>query len=338
MFLTKAPPLPQWPTGAVTGYENAPGYNGTLTDGSAITVQSNTTYVGYVNLGNGNIGTESVPVQNVTCIGCCWPSTGPNAFAVLLYGRNLKFVNCTTQPGPFASWPPALKDSPVPQDAGYQYGFCADGTQAQPGTLNTWCEGGLLLKNCDMWGFGNGGARLANGSTQANPYLVDYNNFHNLRLNTSGLDHNDGIGAPGGGQMAYLQLTRNAINALGDTNAIVWGSAANFLTNCLISGNLIGGFGFTVALHNEAGQLTNLTFTNNTYTTQWQAAFGPLYDQTLLLSSGLTWKGNRWLVPPGAQWGHSQYSGYFWLPGYTSNASPTFDELSHGLVGTSDFM
>lgn len=329
--------LPAFPTGASVGYENAPGYPGSLTDGSGITVASNTTYRFLINPGGGSIGADGAPVSNVTFYGCAFANSGQNAIAALCFGTNLTFINCTFQPAPFASWPPSLKNSTVPQASGMQYGICADGTQAVPGTFNTWAVN-LVIRNCDFWGFGNGGARLANGSTQANPFVFHYNYVHNLRLNTNTLDHQDGVGAPGGGDIAYAQFTNNTINTAGDTNAIIYGAANSAVTNLTVSGNLFGGYGFTVAFLNAASNITNLTFTGNTYTTELLPAFGPLYDQSILTSSGLTWRGNKWLVPAGAAWGHAQYNGYFWVPGFTSNASPTLDELTAGLVSTSDFM
>ena len=329
--------LPQFPTGTSVGYENAVGYPGSLTDGSGITVASNTTYRFLSNPGNGSVGADGAPVSNVTFYGCAFSNSGINAIACLCFGTNLTFINCTFQPAPLASFPPSAKNSPVAQLSGVQYGLCADGTQASPGTFNSWASG-LTIKNCDFWGFGNGGARLANGSTQANPFIVHYSYIHNLRLNTSTTDHQDGIGAPGGGDIAYLQLTNNTINTGGDTNAIIWGAANSAVSHLLIDGNLLGGYGFNVALLNAANNISNVTFTNNTFTTQLQCFFGPLYDQTILSAPGLIWRGNKWLVPNGAYWGHAQYNGYFWVPGYTSLASPTLDELAAGLVSTTDYM
>ena len=46
---------------------------------------------------------------------------------------------------------------------------------------------------------------------------------------------------------------------------------------------------------------------------------------------------NRWLVPPGAYWGHGIYNGYYWVPGFTSEASPSLDELAAGLVSLTDY-
>jgi len=226
---------------------------------------------------------------------------------------------------------------PVPQSDGPQYGTCFDGTPQFPGTFNTYASN-VTFSKCDFWGFGNAGARPANNATPSTPYRFDYCWFGNLRLNTNTLDHNDGLGAPGGGGVNGLYISRCSLIAAGDTNAIIWGPNDSPVSNVSITGCLFGGFGFTVALFNDQNQLSNLTFTGNTYSTAIQCFFGPLYDQTLLTSPGFVWKNNKWLVPSGAFWGHSQYNGFYWLPGYTSNASPTLDELSHGLVGTSDYM
>src|SRR5271165_5914341 len=102
--------LPVFPDGTSTGYENTPGYPGSLTDGSAITITSNTSYQFYANLGGGSIGTSGTPVSNVTFTGCCWANSGISAICALLFGTNLTFINCTFQPAPLASWPPSSKN------------------------------------------------------------------------------------------------------------------------------------------------------------------------------------------------------------------------------------
>jgi len=314
------------------GYQHEPGYPGSLTDGTGLTIASNTTYSYYLNPGDGQIGTASTPVSNVTFIGCAFSNSGDSAACAVLDGTNITFRYCTFQPFPFASYPPSAENSPVPGADGYQWGIVADGTSAgDTGTYNSFCNG-MTVDHCDFWGIGNGGAKLANGSSAAHPYVWTYNWIHNHRI--SGTDHQDGVGSPGGGSIDHLTFgPGNNIIDLGDTQALTWAT----MTNCEVSGNILGGYGYTVDL-GSSGTTSSLTVTGNTYTTQYECNAGPLYDDSITSSPGFLWRGNKWLVPPGAFWGHTTYNGYFWLPGFTSSAGPSLDELAAGLVSTTDFM
>ena len=157
--------------------------------------------------------------------------------------------------------------------------------------------------------------------------------------------HTDGIGLPGGGVASYVQITSNQISSVGNTNGLAYqvtvsGSPASY-DHFTITGNLIGGFGYTIQLNGglypALQPATATTFTGNTYTTLLECTTGPLYDNSFISLPDWLWRNNRWLVPAGAWWGHAQYSGYYWVPGFTSNAGPALDELAAGLVSTTDY-
>lgn len=318
------------------GYQNAPGYPGSLQDGSDITVESNTTYSFYTNLavntagvGGSAIGTPLAAVENVTCIGCEFNQSGASAAAMLLYASNVTFRYCTFEPT--GAYGGGVTPQNMTQAEGYQYGVVADGTPEDPGTYNTYCVP-LTLDHCEIWGYANA-TKLAQ-STQASPLLYDTCWVHDNRPNTDGLDHQDGIGCPGSGTGSYVTIRNCQVQAFADTQALAFqgGPWSEFT----ITGNLFGGYGYTLNV-GGGGESSYVTFTGNTYSTFFQCQFGPIIDTTIATGTGSVWQGNRWLVPPGAYWGHGIYNGYYWVPGFTSEASPSLDELAAGLVSLTDY-
>ena len=304
------------PDSSNTGYLNAPGYPGSLADGSNITVVSNTTYSFYRNLGinspNNGLGTPSVPVTNVTCIGCSWEPSGGSVAATTLFGAYFTFKYCSFLP---TGYVPGQSNTPVPEPNGYQYGIIADGvSQSNRGTYNTWANG-VVMEYCDAWGFGNGAARLSNGMDATHPYVVLNCYFHNSLQNADDVYHQDGIGSPGGGDINYTTLTNVRVESQGNTNAIVWSSG--ICNNLAITGSLIGGFGYSIHLDGtplNSSTLNNVTFNNNQFSTWTQCFFGPLYNADVLTAPGSTWSGNTWLVPTGSWWGNPVHNGWVWAP------------------------
>ena len=328
-----------------TGFQNAPGYPGgtsdiagtALTDGSAISITSGTTYQYYKNLTYSpavgwEIGTPSVPVHDVTFTGCLWETTGANTGALLLCADGpVTFDHCTVR-GTAAT-------PPVPTQAdGYQYGIVADGTQAAPGTYNTFCQQ-LTIRNCDIWGFSN--ATKISGSSQSWPLLYDTCWFHDLRPNDNALDHQDGPGCPGSGTGSYITFNRCTIEALGDTQGLAFQDGVPIVnglwSHMTITDNLFGGFGNFVYIGYGASYIT---FTGNTWSTRLHCYYSPLYDPAQFIgSAGTLWRNNKWYVPSGADYGKPEYSGYYWLPAGAnlSGYSPVNDELAMGLVSTTDY-
>jgi hypothetical protein len=332
------PPAPSpWPTRSTTGYVHAPDYPGSLADGSALTIASNTTYSFYNFPAGVAVGAD---VNNVTFHGCQFLSGGGpgnmavsvnNAVGSTIHNDNITFTYCTfapigvTEPGPVGG---------VAYTTAYQYGIFA-------GTI-----GQLTADHCDCWGFGNGFV-YADGGTLAKPHTYQYNYVHDISQDAQW--HSDGLGLPGGGASSGDVIHNNYINCQGNTNALAYqvvaqsGQGNSSWSNFTITGNLFGGYGYTIQLLNGnqvdgVSAPSNIIFTGNTFSTGLLCGSGPLYDNSFISKPAWVWRNNKWLVPAGnPYWGHVQYSGYYWLPGFTSNAGPSLDELAAGLVGTTDY-
>lgn len=305
------------------GFTFAPGYPGgvndfagtALQDGSGITIQSNQTYSYYKNLQWGNIGTLGNPVHNVTFIGCLWEADGANTAAVVpACDGDITFQYCTIRPTNHTD-----HTAPVAQNAGYQYGIVADGTLASPGTWNSFVENGeLIVDHCDIWGYAN--ATMVQGSTQTYPHSFTYNWVHNARLNTSGDDHTDGIGCPAGGSAAYVTISHNWIEDIGDTQGLAYQNSPgpSVWDHFTITNNVFGGWGFTVNLSSgtpgSPGGGTNIIFEDNIFSTRIRPAYGPLYTAAIASGSGNSWRRNTWWVPSGAAWGSPAHDGWYWMP------------------------
>lgn len=309
-----------------TGFYNAPGYPGgtsdhagsSLIDGTATTIQSDTTYNYYRNLGSagdwGAIGTTGTPVHNVTFHGCEWSNNGYNtANVVLRTDGPVTFNWCTVRPYNFSD-----NTASVGQLAGFQYGIVADGTAAIPGTYNSFQGGPVTFSHCDFWGFAN--ATKMGSSTLANPLTFDSCWVHNSRTNDDTLDHTDGIGLPAGGTASYVTINKCRIEDDGDTNGVCYQNTPGPSTwdHFTITNNLLGGWGFTVNVSGgTAGSPnggTNITFTDNTFSTRLRPIYGPLYDNLVATGSGNLWRRNKWLVPAGAAWGNPAHDGWYWMP------------------------
>jgi hypothetical protein len=282
-----------------TGYVNAPGYPGSLTTGGAIA--SNTTYSFKRFSGGTFIGSAGSPVSNVTFIGCRFDATGD--INVALFGDNITFNYCTFEPS-------SVTSPPVSYNQGYQYGIVAGGP------YNSFAQK-LTVQNCNIWGFGN--AIDVAGSTQAKPHVFRNNWIHDPRAD-GGIDHTDGLGSYSGGKTSsYVVIDNNVIEGVGNTNAL--GFQAGTWTNFTITNNLFGGFGFTMSIY--AG-VTNLTFTDNTYSTRYPVIFGPMREDWGSYP-GTVWRRNKWSHPAGAAWGNAADNGKFWMPvSGSSQNSATF--------------
>ena len=317
------PPVYPWPgdpgQGYIpVGYKHAPGYPGSLTDGSSLTIASNTTYSFYSFPGL-SVGSSGSPVSNVTFTGCRIYGTGTSAGLGLLYGDNITFSYC--------SFEPTSAVPPVAYTQGYQYGIEADGA------FNTSCQQ-LTVKYCDLWGFGN--AIDVSGSTQAKPQVFDHCWVHDARAD-GGVDHTDGIGqlSSSGASSKYVVVNACNIQSAGaNTNALAWQRNGTF-DNMQVTGNLLSGFNNTVSIDPGTGTAKNCVFTGNTFTTAQLPGSSPLYPSSVTwwTGQGGSWRNNRWWVPPGAAWGNPAHNNYFWMP-VASNISGTDDTP---FVSTTDY-
>jgi hypothetical protein len=324
-----------------TGHLNAPGYPGSLTNGSAITVGSNQTYNFYRGLSDGELGQPGTPIGNVTFYGCAFESSANFAAVALRATGPITFRYCTFKPSSKAD---SAFASPVSQTAGYQFGLTADGTFASPGTWNSFADSTLTVDRCHFWGFANA-TKIFGGNATTKKRTFTRNWITNPRTNDDGTDHTDGLGAPGGGTESGTEIRYNRIEAAGDTNGIVYqfehSPAVASWSNFTITNNLIGGWGYAVAIMggNEVSGstgATGITFTDNVFSTLYDLQYAPCYDMGFSATSdGNTWRRNTWLVPPGAFWGTSGNSGKFWIPNATPRNRGTGDDSPY--VSTSDY-
>jgi hypothetical protein len=316
--LTTGPHLCGWPDSTNVGYQNAPGYPGSLTTASAgsqtcpTTPKSNHTYrfcrfPGLI-LPSGLI--------NVTFYGSEFHSNAVNNGNVS-GGRgdnNITFDYDTFQPNVAAP--------PVTCAESYQYGIYNEGGEI----------GQLTVTHSNFWGFGN--AIDTEGSTQANPQYFAYNWIHDS-VTTGGCGyHNDGIGLLGGGSESYATVDHNTIEFVGNTNTIAWQNGTYdhiWNTNNLLSGDPYAGARCT----SGCSAPTNIVTTGNTFSTYVPMAAGssPIDGATHYWANpGGIWRYNFWAVPPAAPWGTQAYNGYYWVP--TGNSSSPQD---CGFVSATDF-
>ena len=282
-----------------TGYANAPGYPGSLADGSGLTITSNQTYSFYDFPGGVSVGTDDASVENVTFTGCRFRGLGGDqslASFVPSGAGNFTFSYC--------SFVPAVSAPPVTYAEGYQFGIYYPGGPLQ-----------LTASNCDIWGWGNA-ASIAGGVSQSEPMVFQTCWIHNARAD-GGVDHTDGIGsesAGDGSDVAWITIDSCTIESAGNTNGLAFQRVANF-SDLTITGNLFGGFGYTVNIDpTDGGSASGIVFTGNTFSTLLEPGYGPLYGADFVLTAGSVWRNNRWLVPEGAAWGNPAHSGWYWIP------------------------
>lgn len=292
------PPSP-WPNNTNTGYQNAPGYPGSLTVFSG-TIKSNTTYRFY-RFPTGI--TIPAGVSNVTFIGCDFQSsyTWNN---VVTYGNNISFDYDTFEPS-------AVSVPPVTWDQGYQYPILQNGGS------------GLSVNHSNMWGFGN--AIQFGISNQSAPVSISNSWFHDLRdpVNPSDPthpDHQDGIlfyTHDSSYIPSYIRVDHNSISALGNTNAVAFQGTT--LEHVTVTNNYLSGFGYTVFL--GSSQNTNVTFSGNVLGTDFPSVYGPLYGIPPT-GNGNVWKCNTIRFVPGTTWATNNNNwkplasddGKYWIP------------------------
>lgn len=298
---TPTPPPPSssgFPDSTNTGYKNAPGYPGSL-HGCSTAIQSNTTYNFCDFPGGVFVGSASAHVTNVTFHGCRFHGVAVNDVLVAVFGDNITFDYDSFEPGAAAP--------PVPFNQSYQYGIEADGS------YNSSVQQ-LTVTRSDFWGFGN--AIDIAGSTQAKPQVFRDNWIHDAADDGGGIYHTDGIGTESGtGSGSYVLLDHNTIESLGNTNGIAF--QAGHYDHFTITNNLLGGFGYAVAL---LGAAPYTTFTGNTFSTRLRVDWGPLYPDNFWTAPGSTWRGNKWKVPSGGAWGSTAHDGWYWVPNTDANS------------------
>jgi hypothetical protein len=295
------PPVPSgWPDATNTGYKNAPDYPGSLTN-CPTNIQSNTTYR-FCNFANGlYIGSSSNHPTNVTFYGCRFASNARNDANVAIYGDNITFEYSTFEPS-------TVSAPPVTYNQGYQYG------------IDLRYNGRVTINYSDFWGWGNG---IQFGfSTQAKPFVVKNSWFHDAR-DDGGIDHTDAILSNSGGP-SYVVIDHNTIASVGNTQGLALQTEPNGLhyDNIMITNNYFSGFGYTIALGENIPGDTNMTFTGNTFGTDFKPVYGVLYDDdTWISSQGNVWRNNKWRVVPGSYYTPVSDDGKYWWPNGTKNTT-----------------
>lgn len=305
--ITPPPQSGGFPDATNTGYTNAPGYPGSLTSGSGVTIQSNQTYSFIDFSGGKDIGLPSNQVSNVTFIGCRFWGYAPNEALVLVFGDNISFDYCTFAPDTGAPTYKAFSQT-------YQYAIIYDG-----GTYNT-TIGRLTVDHCDFWGFGN--ALQVNGSTLAKPHVIQNSWFHHAGDWSNGVYHHDGIlNTVGGANYRHVVINHNTFVSLGNTNAIaLQRDGGSYYDNITVTNNYLSGFGYTIQIGGDASGNANITFTDNVFGTDVAPIFGPLYAWSD--GSGSLWRRNTWRhVPGGVTSGNGSpnsanpaWDGTYWWP------------------------
>jgi hypothetical protein len=283
-----------------TGYNHAPGYSGSLSDCSGVTIQSNTTYSGCSFPDGVSVGTSGSPVSNVTFTGDDFIGNEPQSALVLLFGSNITFSYDTFQPD--VSAPPATSS------ANYEYGLEADGAYYTH-------VGQLEVDHSNFWGFGN--AIDVTGSTQSAPQVYADNYIHDADTLSAQGYHVDGIGDLNSGDTdSYVTITGNTIVSAGNTNGIAYqyGPYSHFT----ITNNYFSGFGYTV--HIGTSGPTDSVFENNVWGTDFEPDWGPIYGWD---NSTNTWSGNKIEVVPGTTWMASGNNGLYWWPTDGNPSSPS---------------
>jgi hypothetical protein len=145
---------------------------------------------------------------------------------------------------------------------------------------------GLAIRNSDISRF-----RVA---VNADAGLITGNYIHDPGFLAG--DHTDGIYDPEG--TALLTISGNTIlDSLGQTCAIMLQSAPGIpVANLTVTGNLLGGGGYTIYAGGAQNNSTSIKITNNRFSQQYYPASG-LYGPDAQYQpdgAGNTWTGNIW--------------------------------------------
>ncbi|HEX3081827.1 MAG TPA: hypothetical protein VHQ86_01095 [Candidatus Saccharimonadia bacterium] len=262
---TPAPtPMPSgWPGATNTGYKNAPGYPGSLTSFTG-TIQSNTTYSFKLFAGGAYI---PAGVTNVTFFGCRFTSNAVADANVTVAGDNITFNYSTFEPSQVSAPPTAY-------NKGYQY------------AINQTANSKITVDHSNLWGWGNGIQFY--WSSQAKPLTVKNSWFHDARDDGGDIDHTDAILANDGG-LSYMVFDHNTIASVGNTNGLALQYDGHSYDHVTVTNNYFSGFGFTMNI-GGGGHLSSSVVTDNTWGTDFQQGYGPLYGWG---GSGNTWRRNK---------------------------------------------
>lgn len=291
-----------WPNQTNTGYENAPGYPGHLTDCSSITPRSNTIYK-YCDFPDGlSVGNSDRSLTSVTFIGCRFADSSIDWADVKVYGNNIAFVYDTFEPksAPSAS-EPIRPTAALANSAGIARGI----QQMSPGAI--------MVSHSDVWGFGAGLQFYY--STRAHPVTVSDTWVHNPRYPGTGpgSDHTDGILDASANGVSYMTIHHDSIIGDGRTQGLAL--QANTYDHLTITDNYFSGYGYMLDIGTK-GVSTNIIFTGNVWGSDIEPYWGPIYNDASFVTSGLgnIWSDNVYHVVPGTSWLNSGNNSLYWWP------------------------
>lgn len=296
-----------WPDSSNTGYQNAPGYPGQLTDfppnENGYTLLDGSYdgktlkflhFHGKVMIGSS--GSSPSTVANITFYGCLFEGTLPQD--LLVY--DFTTAHSTYQYSTFK--PAAVSAPPVSCDQSYEISVNQSSNQA------------ITMDHCDVWG----GAGIQFGaSSQASPLVFTHNYIHDEADpdNVGGCNyHHDGIGPCSGGGISYVTIDHNTIASRGNTNGIALQGTLPY-DHLTITNNYLSGWGYAVSLGagDTAASDTNVTVTGNVFSGELETLYGPLYGN-VAPGPGSVWQDNRYQVRTGDAWGDASWNGQYWWP------------------------
>jgi hypothetical protein len=305
--IASSPPLPSapsspsgFPDATNTGYENAPGYPGHLTECANIVIRSNSTYK-YCDFPDGlYIGAAGTHPTNIQFIGCRFASNAVDDANVADYGSGIVFSYDTFEPSTVSpdAEPTSPYAIPIANGQGYQYG------------IDQRYSGALTVDHSDIWGFAE--AIQFDYSSQAQPVIVSNTWIHNARSD-AGVDHTDGILENYGG-LSYMVFSHNSIVGDGNTNALALQGGPGY-SHVTITSNYFSGYGYMVN-SGANSKSTYMVFTGNVWGTDFEPYWGPLYGDAMYTTPGLggVWRDNTIYVQPGTIWMSKLNSGLYWWP------------------------
>jgi hypothetical protein len=302
--ITASPPsgpctssLACWPNGSDTGYQNAPGYPGSLTTASSssstcpTTFQSNHTYsfCSFDLNRTLSIGSASNFLTNVHFVGDRFQLTDGTTEMIHLFCSN----NCTFD---YDTMKPSAIDTPNISPHGTTYAASYGAIMYAGGGGYDTQGNGLQITHSDIWGWDTG--IILGPNTSSTPILIQDNWLHDQGDcidDRSCTTHDDGIGVVDTGtHSGYITINHNNMPFIDDnTNDIAFQSGT--YDHLTITNNILSGDGYTVAVW---GTSQNITFTGNVLTNYGQQTYGWVYPQNFWDTTGSVWAHNKFMWDP----------------------------------------
>lgn len=302
--------LASFPGATNTGFENAPGYPGRLTDCNNLVIQSNTTYR-FCDFPNGlAIGSAITHLTNIKFVGCRFASHQVVDADVADYGQNITFSYSTFEPNTVSanSEPTSPSAKPISAAESYQYG------------IDLRYSGALTVDHSDFWGFSDALQFVHSG--RANPVIISNSWIHNPSLDPTGAAHVDAILDSYGGA-SYMTFHHNTIVGNGNTQALGLQGDTEGYDHVAITDNYFSGYGYTICIATHALS-RDVTFTGNVLGADIEPTYGPIYNSEDFTTEGLgnVWRNNKYYVAPGASWLAAANSELYWWPQDTKPSNP----------------